>query len=174
MDVYYGYSYSSAAWLAIQAGPLIISPTMIIAMLSPEVRAATMVEVYLSRSLGFALLTIALLSIILTGSIPLTSSLSESSPGDHSDPTAPYAVPILTITLIYQSGIAFYCYTRWASTDSTVFGLSTVGYGSLAALGLWCLLFASSSGRMSKKTGADKRTSGWPFGNSEADKKRKR
>jgi hypothetical protein len=38
-------------------------------------------------------------------------------------------------------------------------------------MGLWVILFWNSS-RISKRTGADKRTSGWPFGNSEADKKR--
>jgi hypothetical protein len=38
-------------------------------------------------------------------------------------------------------------------------------------MGLWCILFGGSS-HISKRTGADKRTSGWPFGNSEADKKR--
>lgn len=44
--------------------------------------------------------------------------------------------------------------------------------GSMAAMGLWCILFGSSNGRISRKTGADKRTSGFPFGNKEADKKR--
>jgi hypothetical protein len=40
-------------------------------------------------------------------------------------------------------------------------------------MGLWCILFGGSS-HISKRTGADKRTSGWPFGNIEADKKRVR
>jgi hypothetical protein len=33
-------------------------------------------------------------------------------------------------------------------------------------------LFGTSDGRISRKTGADKRTSGFPFKNAEADKKR--
>jgi len=41
MDVFYLYSYGSFGWLALQAAPLIISPTMIITLLSPEVREAT-------------------------------------------------------------------------------------------------------------------------------------
>lgn len=45
-------------------------------------------------------------------------------------------------------------------------------YGGLASVGLWCLLFASSDGRISRRTGADKRTSGFPFKNEQADKKR--
>lgn len=52
--------------------------------------------------------------------------------------------------------------------------LGAVGSGALASIGLWCLLFASSSGRISRKTGADKRTSGFPFGNKEAASEKKR
>lgn len=40
-QVYYFYSYGTAAWMAIQAAPMIASPTMIVALLSPEVREAT-------------------------------------------------------------------------------------------------------------------------------------
>jgi hypothetical protein len=50
--------------------------------------------------------------------------------------------------------------------------LGAMGSGILTAMGLWCILFGNSAARISKRTGADKRTSGWPFGNVEADKKR--
>jgi len=43
--------------------------------------------------------------------------------------------------------------------------------GSLAAMGLWCVMFGSDPGHISKRTGADKRTSGWPFGNTIAAKR---
>jgi len=36
------------------------------------------------------------------------------------------------------------------------------------------VLFASSGGRISRKTGADKRTSGFPFGNKESADAKKR
>lgn len=52
------------------------------------------------------------------------------------------------------------------------YALGIAGYTALASLGLWCLLFASEGGRISKKSGADKRTSGFPFKNAESDKKR--
>lgn len=39
-------------------------------------------------------------------------------------------------------------------------------------MGLWCLLFGDDKGHISKRTGADKRTSGWPFGNSVAAKRK--
>ena len=54
------------------------------------------------------------------------------------------------------------------------FGLGTLGSGFLAAVAFWCILFASSDGRISRKTGADKRTSGYPFKNDEADKRKSR
>ena len=109
-QVYYFYSYGTAAWLgeysrpdfshytnnttATQAAPLIASPSMIVALLSPEVREATStypqtnapahttnsppaLEVYFSRCLGFTLLTLGILTVLLTGSVPLSSSLRE-------------------------------------------------------------------------------------------------
>lgn len=42
-------------------------------------------------------------------------------------------------------------------------------------MGLWCLLFGgSNSGHISRRTGADKRTSGFPFANAAAEKKKAR
>lgn len=41
-------------------------------------------------------------------------------------------------------------------------------------MGLWCILFASTSGRISRKTGADKRTSGFPFASKESASAKKR
>lgn len=57
-------------------------------------------------------------------------------------------------------------------TGQTGFALGVAGYTFLGAMGLWCILFASTSGRISRKTGADQRTSGFPFKNTEADKKK--
>jgi len=54
------------------------------------------------------------------------------------------------------------------------FVLATIASASLASIGLWCMLFATSSGRISRKTGADKRTSGYPFKNSESASAKKR
>lgn len=50
--------------------------------------------------------------------------------------------------------------------------LGSLGSGALATFGLWILLFADDKGHISRRTGADKRTSGFPFDNVEADKKR--
>jgi hypothetical protein len=60
----------------------------------------------------------------------------------------------------------------WTQTGVISFGFGTAGSTVLAAIALWCILFASSDGRISRKTGADKRTSGFPFKNAEADKRK--
>ncbi|KAF1915031.1 hypothetical protein BDU57DRAFT_451062, partial [Ampelomyces quisqualis] len=172
--VYYFYSYGTAAWLATQAAPLIASPTMIVALLSPEVREASTLEVYFSRTLGFTLLTLGALTILLTGSVPLSSRLSEGATTSNTDPKAPYALPTLTITAIFHTVYAFYCYGMWTETGVFSFSLGTLGSTFLAAIALWCILFASSNGRISRKTGADKRTSGFPFKNVEAEKRKGR
>ncbi|KAI5780447.1 hypothetical protein EDC01DRAFT_668150 [Geopyxis carbonaria] len=176
MDVYYSFNYMSAAWMILEAVPLIISPTMIITLLSPEVRESTVLEEYLSRSLGMCLIAFSILNLLLTGSVPLTSTISEPAANptstDLEDPTAPYAVPSLTITLVYHCAVAFYCYTMYTTGHAMTFGVAVAAHALFAAVGGWVMLFGASNGSISRKTGADKRTSGFPFGNKEADKKR--
>lgn len=133
--------------------------------------ARTAIEIYFARCLGFSLLTIAILTVMLTGSIPLTSSISEPVTTEESDPKAPYALPTLMITSFFHSISAFYAYTRYVTTGQGFFAVAVAGGSVLASIGLWCVLFASSDGKISRKTGADKRTTGFPFANSEAAKK---
>ncbi|KAF4151885.1 hypothetical protein CNMCM6936_007587 [Aspergillus lentulus] len=120
---------------------------------------------------AIALLTIAALTIMLTGSIPLSSAVSEAVSTEDSDPKAPYAVPTLVVTSVYHAISAFYTYTWYTTTDQVVFAVAMVGYFAVASLGLWCTLFASSHGKISRKTGADKRTTGYPFDNKVAERK---
>lgn len=91
---------------------------------------------------------------------------------DPNDPKAPYAVPTLTLTGTFHTASTFYAYTQYMQTGQTCFALSIIGSGFLSCVALWCVLFTSDGGRISRKTGADKRTSGFPFRNSEADKKK--
>jgi small neutral amino acid transporter SnatA (MarC family) len=108
---------------------------------------------------------------MLTGFIPLTSSISEPVTTEDSDPKAPYALPTLMVTSIFHSASAFYAYTRYVTTGQGSFAIAVAGGSLLASIGLWCVLFASSNGKISRRTGADKRTTGFPFANSEAAKK---
>jgi hypothetical protein len=75
---------------------------------------------------------------------------------------------------MFHAALAFYGYTMWTKTGVLAFSLGTLGSGFLAMVALWCILFASSNGRISRKTGADKRTSGFPFKNQEAEKRKAR
>lgn len=129
------------------------------------------IEVYFARCLGMSLLAIAVLTVMLTGSIPLTTTIAEPVSTEDSDPRAPYALPTLMVTSVLHASSACYAYTWYASGGQSAFALSVLGNSILAAIGLWCVLFASSDGKISHRTGADKRTTGFPFANSEAAKK---
>ncbi|KAL8698075.1 MAG: hypothetical protein Q9201_006769 [Fulgogasparrea decipioides] len=137
MDVFYAYTYSTAAWLGLQATTLILSPTLIVAMLSVDARKPT---------------------------AEITA--------DPDDPKAPYAVPTLIITTAFHAVSALYSYMQYTRTGQVGFALGNFGSGMLSATGTWCLVFGTEKGRISKRTGADKRTSGWPFKNAESDKKK--
>ncbi|KAJ5138601.1 Glutathione S-transferase/chloride channel C-terminal [Penicillium bovifimosum] len=166
MDVFLLYVYSTAAWLSIQSLALIAGPSMIITMLLDETRPSTPIELYLCRCFGFSLFTIAILSMLLTGVIPVVSDLKEPvTTEEETNPQAPYAVPTLVVTSIFQSACAFYAWTWYVSGGQGLFAVGVVGYATIAALGLWCMLFASSHGKISRRTGADKRTTGYPFKN---------
>jgi hypothetical protein len=128
-------------------------------------------ETYLSRSLGFALLTLAIISLLMTGAIPL-STTSEPISLEDSDPKAPYAFPTLLVTTTFHTACSIYTYIWYSDGGQAGFLLGLLGYASFAGLGLWCMMFGSGPGRISKISGADKRTSGFPFKNVESDKKK--
>ncbi|ODQ53002.1 hypothetical protein SAICODRAFT_30408 [Saitoella complicata NRRL Y-17804] len=167
MDVYHGYSYGTALWGALQSLPLLASPTMIVTLLSPEIREPSPLEIYLTRGLGLTLLSFSILSLLLTGAIPLTSSLRATTAEE--DPRAPYTVPTLGITMAYHVAAMMLTYAFGAKGHSFTYYIAAIVEGVLAAVGLWCMLFATDNGRISRKTGADttKGTSGFPFENKE-------
>ena len=67
---------------------------------------------------------------------------------------------------------AFYLYMQYARYGQAGFLLGLVGYAGVAVLGMWWLMFGTGPGRISKRTGADKRTGGFPFKNVESEKKK--
>ncbi|KAI0125561.1 hypothetical protein BJ170DRAFT_684823 [Xylariales sp. AK1849] len=175
MDTVAAYSFASLLWHGLQGVPLIVWPQAIDGLLKIDnagglgTTASSGVENYFARSLGLALLALGLSTVVLTGALPLTSMVDTPS-----DATSPYATAILLITTLHHGFSAFYCWVKYNGTDQTGFLLGFAGSASLAAFGLWALLFGSGKGRHSKRTGADKRTSGFPFGNSEAAKRNKK
>ena len=78
------------------------------------------------------------------------------------------------ITTIYHAWTAFYLYTQLTYTWNFAFTAGLVGSGALFCLGVWVMLFGSEKGRISKRTGADKRTGDFPFTNKESAREKKK
>ena len=74
--------------------------------------------------------------------------------------------------MFYHTSAAFYGYGRYSGTGQTGYVLGFLGSSVFAGFGLWVLMFGGNKGHISKRTGADKRTSGFPFKNAEADKRK--
>lgn len=174
MDAVSAYSFASCAWNALQAAPLLLGPQAIITLLTaaeyPQAAAAASdVDHYLARSLGLALLVLGLVTVVLTGSVPVGSSLDSTG-----DAPSPHAAPVLLLTTLHHGATAFHGWARHTKTGQTGYFLGFAGSAVLAAFGTWCLLFGGEKARISRRTGADKRTSGFPFRNAEADRRKAR
>jgi hypothetical protein len=115
----------------------------------------TDLQIYLARSVALGQIALAAISILLSGLLPLTR-----------DNTSVFATPTTFVTTAYHYMSAFQAYTSYASNNQTSYGLGVVGSGALAAMGTWAILFGGGS-HISKRTGKDKRTSGFPFGDKE-------
>ncbi|KAK4231703.1 hypothetical protein QBC38DRAFT_465343 [Podospora fimiseda] len=170
MEAVSAYSLTTLAWLSAQAIPLIIWPSFISTLISTDsshYHPARLhdIEKYFARSLGLSQLTLGLILLILSGALPLSDSST-------TEEISPYATATILITTIYHSSAAFYSYARYTQSDHLAYQLGCFGSSTLAAFGLYVLLFAGDTKRVSKRTGADKNTSGWPFKNSEAEKKK--
>lgn len=145
------------------------------------------VDRYLAQSLGFSQLTIGLLLVILTGSLPLTSMVESMSPllpsrflnprsniappPGPSEAVTPFTNAAILISTFYHAAFAFNAYGTYNVTAQTGYLLGAVGAGLLASFGLFNVMFANEKGHLSNRTGADKRTSGFPFKNAESDKR---
>jgi len=75
------------------------------------------------------------------------------------------------VTSVFHVTTACCAYTWYIPKEQGAFLAAVVVHSILAGIGLWCVLFGSSGGRISSRTGADKRTAGFPFANAEAAKK---
>ncbi|AEO53605.1 hypothetical protein MYCTH_2087774 [Thermothelomyces thermophilus ATCC 42464] len=183
MDSVSTYSAASLAWLAIQATTLIVWPSLISTLLRADgpaqgapygvANSNASLEQYFARSLGLAQLALGSLLLVLSGALPLDSP---ANPPDNTSNPTPSASAAVLLTTLYHAAAAFYAYTRYHATRGlTAYLLGCLASSVLAAYGLGVLLFAGDRNRrVSRRTGADKSTSGWPFKNAEADKKKKK
>lgn len=85
---------------------------------------------------------------------------------------SPYANAVILLSTLYHASQAFYSYAKFGASDAGGYFFGALGSTLLAAFGLWCLMFGGDKGHISKRTGADKRTSGFPFRNTEASKRK--
>ncbi len=82
------YSAASLAWLAVQAVPLIIWPSLVTTLLrvnthgSQYATADPSLEQYFARSLGLAQLALGSLLLVLSGALPL-DSVADSKPSPN-------------------------------------------------------------------------------------------
>ncbi|KAK1710943.1 hypothetical protein BDP67DRAFT_91660 [Colletotrichum lupini] len=171
MDAISTFSFGNLGWLATQAVPLIIWPRFITNLLRPDdyQYAAGSLEDYFARSLGFALLTLGLLVVTLSGAVPLASE--DLTPAGT---VSPYANAALILSSVHHASAGFYCYSRWLRMGQTAFALGCLGSAIFAVSGLWCLMFAGDKSRRSKKHGYDKDTSSFPFKNTESYRSKKK
>jgi hypothetical protein len=174
------YTLGTSAYFALQSLPLLLTPKLIVSLLATEARTITDLETYLCRTLALVLLSFAASIILLSGHVPLSNQLSapiskaqeENGDGNIKDP---YAFPVLVITTTYHAFTSFYLYTQntWGGF-SFGFGSGLVLSAVLTMLGGWVMMFGSEKGRISKSTGADKRTSSFPFSNAESASSKKK
>ncbi|SPN96810.1 uncharacterized protein DNG_00330 [Cephalotrichum gorgonifer] len=168
MDSISTYSLASLAWLTTQGAPLILWPSFISSLLGEEYHQSNPLEHYYARSLGVALITLGVMTVVLTGSVPLTSI-----PDDEPIPDSPYTTAILLLSTIHHASATLYAYTRYNDSSQTAFMIAAFASGALATGGLLALLFAGDTSRRSK-TGIDKDTSSYPFTNSESYRSKKK
>lgn len=68
------YSFASCGWQLVQAVPLIVWPQAINSLLTvDEAVHTTVVTAYFARTLGFSLLALGLVTVVLTGALPVDS-----------------------------------------------------------------------------------------------------
>jgi hypothetical protein len=135
-------------------------------LVATEPRRITDLETYLCRSLGLGLLTLAGVILPLTGTIPLATV--EQLDADGNPKADPYAYPTLLTTTIYHLLSAFYLYTQLTYSWTFAFTCGITASSVLFCFGLWVAMFGGGQSRRSKRTGADKRTSNFPFENKES------
>jgi len=87
------------------------------------------------------------------------------------DPTAPYAVPSLYVTLTYHIAVGVYCYQQWVVGNSTAYAIGMLAHGFFAVIGAWVMMFATANGHIYRKTGADGEPSSLPMKSLDAEKK---
>ncbi|TBU65801.1 hypothetical protein BD310DRAFT_984973 [Dichomitus squalens] len=159
------WAWTSAIILLLAAAPLILYPKLLLFLSETGLErrvSLTPLESFLAWNTGIVLivLAVALVYNIHPGHEILNPK--RSGPPDH-----PLLEPMTSACLL----ISFLSYNT--SSVSSLGFLVCLGSGTIGLWGLWAILFAGSS-YISRKTGADKRTSRFIFGNKAAASSKKK
>jgi len=149
------WAWMSAICLFILSIFLVLFPRLVLFMseISSDRTLLTPLESYLSLHLG---LLLGAISITVVLAIPNSSPLPDSQQADKLG--HPLLMPITTCSLL----TAFLTYNT--NSVGSVATISFLVAATIGVFGLWTILFAGSSA-ISRKTGADKHTSSFLFGN---------
>ncbi|KAH9946098.1 uncharacterized protein BXZ73DRAFT_95602 [Epithele typhae] len=152
------WAWVSAAIMLVVAFPLMFAPKLLLFLSETDAeRRATLtpLESFLSWNTGLVLSALSLSLVMNIPSNPDDLTARRSTPGH------PLLEPVSAVCVL----ISFLAYNT-ASVGSLGF-LLCLGSGIVGLWGLWTIMFAGSS-RISRTTGADKRTSAFIFGNKAA------
>lgn len=123
------------------------------------------------------MLALSATNLIFTGVIPLGPRhpvLDSTAGGSEERNKEDVGKATATVAVVFQALTAFYLYAQLTGGFSFAFACGLVGNALLFCFGTWTLLFAGAKGRRSKTTGADKRTSNFPFENRESAREKKK
>ncbi|CAO1624701.1 unnamed protein product [Parajaminaea phylloscopi] len=202
------YAYASAGYMTLLSIPLLAFPRILLLLSTPrgavgqatgdgEQAASavsmlgptlTPIEQFTSFSWGISMITLALITIVQTGAIPLTSHpLPDAQASGRS---SPYRQPTVLLLTIYYLVIAAVAWTSQGTAASVVeanvpteVGIGAFGkllafpHALLGAWGFWVLLFGARDATVNRKKGGDPNakdaaTSNFPFKNQYADEQK--
>ncbi|KAG1803786.1 uncharacterized protein HD556DRAFT_1437534 [Suillus plorans] len=158
------WAWSSAACFIVFATILTLFPRFLLFMTEPSGGRSILspLESFLAALLGVTMGAVALTLVV---TIPNTSPI-DFQPVQHVN-SHPLLVPVTSASVVLA--LLSYNKTGVGSLGNFIF----LGSFFIGLFGLWALLFAGPS-VISKKTGADKRTSAFIFGNRNAASVRKK
>jgi len=149
------WALAVAMIMAVVMIPLLFFPRFLVFLAGYNETALSPLERFLSNQLGVLLLTLA------AGTIMATPDGTAISPDTSSGTTHPLLAPMAV-------GASVSAFIAWNTKGVGSLGTFVcVSNGAIGIWGFWALLF-SGSGKVSKKTGADKHTSTYFFANKKA------
>lgn len=152
------WALTVAGVLAVLSLPLLFFPRFLLFLSNATDSALlTPLESFLCAQLGILVLGLAAGVVIASPDIP------DISDRDSNPLLAPISIAAAASSLL-----------AWNAKGVGSLGVfMSIGTGVIGAWGFWAMLFSGSS-YISKKTGADKRTSTWLFGNKTAARAQKK